>query len=78
MGSTTGADAAGAVVETGPAIFAGTVCVLFGTLLMLWTAARLWRREPVVAAARPVLAACVTTSFGVVFLLSGLWLLRSV
>ncbi|MEU3528601.1 hypothetical protein AB0E62_32930 [Streptomyces sp. NPDC038707] len=34
-------------MESGPAVFAGTVFALFGAGLLVWTGARLRRREPV-------------------------------
>ncbi|MFE9098539.1 hypothetical protein [Streptomyces sp. NPDC007264] len=34
-------------MESGPAVFAGTVFALFGGALLIWTAVRLHRREPV-------------------------------
>ncbi|WP_372454199.1 hypothetical protein [Streptomyces tardus] len=67
--------AAGAGLEAGPAFFAGTVCVLFGALLLVWTVARMRRGEPVVAEGSPVVAALLTVTFGAFFLAGGLWLL---
>ncbi|MFF7180184.1 hypothetical protein [Streptomyces sp. NPDC008121] len=60
-------------MESGPAIFAGTAFALFGAALMLWTGARVLSREPVAHGVAPGTAAVLTTLFGVVFLLLGVW-----
>lgn len=65
----------GTVLEAGPALFAGTVCVLFGALLLAWTVARVRQGEPVVAGERPAVAAVSAVAFGALFLAGGLWLL---
>ncbi|MEU9195006.1 hypothetical protein [Streptomyces hundungensis] len=59
--------------ETGPAVFAGAVFVLFGGALLLWTASCVCRRVPVAHSASPVPAAVLASLFGVAFLLLGLW-----
>ncbi|MER0446544.1 hypothetical protein ABR738_18575 [Streptomyces sp. Edi4] len=59
--------------ETGPAVFAGTVFVLFGGVLLLWTASRARRREPVADGTPPVASAVLALAFGVGFLLLGVW-----
>lgn len=64
--------ATGAAVEAGPALFAGSVCALFGLMLLVWTCARVRRGEPVIASDRPVLAPVVAAT-GVGFLALGAW-----
>ncbi|MCX5381718.1 hypothetical protein [Streptomyces sp. NBC_00083] len=59
--------------EAGPAVFAGTVFVLFGGALLLWTASCARRRTPVAHGASPVASAMVAAAFGVGFLLLGVW-----
>ncbi|MEV5277711.1 hypothetical protein [Streptomyces sp. NPDC052811] len=59
--------------EAGPAVFAGTVFVLFGGALLLWTAACVRRGTPVAQGTGPVASAVLAGAFGAGFLLLGLW-----
>ncbi|MFD9484759.1 hypothetical protein [Streptomyces sp. NPDC059991] len=59
--------------EAGPAVFAGTVFVLFGGALLLWTGVRVRHRAPVADGAGLVVPAALATFFGAVFLLAGVW-----
>ncbi|MET9362202.1 hypothetical protein ABZX93_14935 [Streptomyces sp. NPDC006632] len=59
--------------EAGPAVFAGTVFVLFGSALLLWTASCAHRRTPVAHGVSPVTSAVLAGAFGVAFLLLGVW-----
>lgn len=59
-------------MEIGPALFAGGVCVLFGLMLLVWTAVRVRRGEPVLAPEGPASAAVVAGA-GVAFLALGAW-----
>ncbi|MFD9789597.1 hypothetical protein ACFWXK_01465 [Streptomyces sp. NPDC059070] len=59
--------------EAGPAVFAGTVFVLFGGALLAWTGMRVRHRAPVADGAAPVLSAALATFFGAAFLLAGVW-----
>lgn len=43
-------------METGPAIFAAAVFLLFGAALLAWTGARVRHRAPVAEGVRPVVA----------------------
>ncbi|KOY56371.1 hypothetical protein [Streptomyces sp. XY332] len=43
-------------MENGPAVFAATVFLLFGTALPGWTGARSLRRAPVAEGVRPAVA----------------------
>jgi hypothetical protein len=60
-------------MESGPAIFAGAAFGLFGAGVLLWTAARVLRREPVAHGVRPAASVTVATLSGVVFLTLGVW-----
>ncbi|MFE6664418.1 hypothetical protein ACFVFH_12800 [Streptomyces sp. NPDC057697] len=60
-------------MESGPAVFAGTVFALFGAVLLLWTGARLLHREPVAHGVGPAASAALATVFGVLFLVLGVW-----
>ncbi|MEV6165172.1 hypothetical protein AB0L71_25260 [Streptomyces sp. NPDC052052] len=60
-------------MENGPAIFAGTVFALFGAALLLWTTARVLHRAPVMHGVSPIASAALTTLFGVLFLVLGVW-----
>lgn len=58
-------------MESGPAIFAGMVFALFGAALLVWTATRVRRGEPVApgvsrvaSAALAALAAVISLSLG--------------
>ncbi|WP_344077392.1 hypothetical protein [Streptomyces crystallinus] len=59
--------------EAGPAVFAGTVFVLFGGALLLWTGARLRHGAPVADGAGPLASAVLAVFFGAVLLLAGVW-----
>ncbi|MEU6880157.1 hypothetical protein [Streptomyces sp. NPDC046712] len=60
-------------MESGPAIFAGMAFALFGAALLLWTGVRVAHREPVAQGVGTPMAATLTTIFGIVFLLLGVW-----
>ncbi|MBT2440980.1 hypothetical protein J7E93_12815 [Streptomyces sp. ISL-36] len=60
-------------MESGPAIFAGTAFALFGAALLLWTGVRVSQREPVAYGVAASAAVALTTIFGAVFLLLGVW-----
>ncbi|MET7904769.1 hypothetical protein ABZS86_26220 [Streptomyces sp. NPDC005355] len=62
-------------MESGPAIFAGTAFVSFGAALLLWTAARLKLRVPVVHGVSPVASATLSLLFGIAALGGGIWCL---
>ncbi|MFF5474948.1 hypothetical protein [Streptomyces achromogenes] len=58
-------------MESGPAIFAGAVFALFGAGLLMWTGARLRRREPVGLGVSPVASAALAGMAGTVALALG-------
>ncbi|MFD7707549.1 hypothetical protein ACFV6E_33205 [Streptomyces sp. NPDC059785] len=60
-------------MESGPAIFAGTVFALFGGGLLAWTAVRLRHREPVAVGVHPAASALLATVASVVALVLGVW-----
>ncbi|MEU9731241.1 hypothetical protein [Streptomyces sp. NPDC048002] len=60
-------------MESGPAIFAGLVFALFGAGLLVWTAARVRHREPVVHGVNPVASATVTSLAGMIALVLAAW-----
>ncbi|MEV5972958.1 hypothetical protein [Streptomyces sp. NPDC051921] len=60
-------------MESGPAVFAGVAFVLFGAALLLWTGVRVRQGQPVALGVEPRAAAALTTVFGAVFLLLGIW-----
>ncbi|MFJ6661075.1 hypothetical protein ACIQNG_32720 [Streptomyces sp. NPDC091377] len=60
-------------MESGPAVFAGVVFALFGSGLLVWTAVRVRRREPVAIGVSPVASATVTALVSVIALLLGVW-----
>ncbi|MEV7286869.1 hypothetical protein AB0O01_20255 [Streptomyces sp. NPDC093252] len=60
-------------MESGPAIFTGVVFALFGGGLLLWTAVRVRRREPVAAGVRQGTSAAVTTVASVAALVIAVW-----
>lgn len=60
-------------MESGPAIFAGTAFALFGAALLLWTGVRVRHGRPVAQEVATPMAATLTTIFGIVFLLLGVW-----
>ncbi|AWK12978.1 hypothetical protein SSP531S_44480 [Streptomyces spongiicola] len=65
-------------MESGPAVFAGTVFALFGAALLIWTGARVRHRAPVAHGVNPATAATLSMIFGTAFLLAGLWCLSRV
>ncbi|MDG4861981.1 hypothetical protein P8605_27950 [Streptomyces sp. T-3] len=60
-------------MESGPAIFAGTVFALFGAGLLLWTGARVLHRAPVADGVNPVASAALGSLAGVGALMLGVW-----
>ena len=60
-------------MESGPAIFAGVVFALFGSGLLVWTAARVRHREPVAHGVSPVASATVATLTALIALALGVW-----
>ncbi|MET9041615.1 hypothetical protein ABZX34_01720 [Streptomyces sp. NPDC004362] len=60
-------------MESGPAIFAGTVFALFGGGLMIWTATRVRRRESVAEGVSPVASAALAVLAAVAALTAGGW-----
>ncbi|MFJ1808497.1 MULTISPECIES: hypothetical protein [unclassified Streptomyces] len=60
-------------MESGPAIFTGTVFALFGSALLVWTAVRVRHREPVAQGVSPVASATLTTLASVAALAVGVW-----
>ncbi|MFD9390184.1 hypothetical protein ACFWBB_05420 [Streptomyces sp. NPDC060000] len=60
-------------MESGPAIFAGTVFALVGGALLVWTAVRVWHREPVAQGVSPVASATLATLSSVTALAVGAW-----
>ncbi|MFD0316452.1 hypothetical protein [Streptomyces flavalbus] len=62
-------------MESGPAIFAGVVFALFGSGLLVWTAARVRRRQSVAHGVSPIASAAVASVAGVIALAVGAWCL---
>lgn len=60
-------------MESGPAIFAGTVFGLFGAGLLTWTVIRVRHREPVAEGVSRVASAALATLAGVAALAAGAW-----
>lgn len=60
-------------MESGPAIFAGTVFALFGAGLLLWTGARVAHRAPVAEGVSPVASATLAALTGAAALVLGVW-----
>ncbi|KPI03014.1 hypothetical protein OK074_5164 [Actinobacteria bacterium OK074] len=60
-------------MESGPAIFAGTVFALFGVALLTWTASCLRLRRPVAHGVHPVASATFTTLTGAIALVLAAW-----
>ncbi|MER6128743.1 hypothetical protein ABT173_40530 [Streptomyces sp. NPDC001795] len=60
-------------MESGPAIFAGTVFALFGGGLLTWTATRLHRREPVAEGVSHVASVALAFLAAVAALAAGAW-----
>ncbi|WP_411103391.1 hypothetical protein [Streptomyces sp. cmx-4-9] len=62
-------------METGPAIFAATVFLLFGAALLVWTGARALHGAPVAEGVRPVVAVPLAVLAGAGSLALGVWCL---
>ncbi|MFB6616983.1 hypothetical protein ACIGFK_11165 [Streptomyces sp. NPDC085524] len=62
-------------MDTGPAIFAATVFLLFGAALLAWTGARVLKGAPVAEGVRPVLAVPLALLGGGVSIALGAWCL---
>ncbi|MFE9771449.1 hypothetical protein ACFYOV_07210 [Streptomyces sp. NPDC005931] len=60
-------------MESGPAIFTGTVFCLFGTGLLTWTASRVRQRMPVAEGVNPVASITLAGMVAVIFLALGAW-----
>ncbi|GHC73044.1 hypothetical protein [Streptomyces flavofungini] len=60
-------------MESGPAIFAGTVFALFGAGLLLWTGTRVAHRAPVAHGVHPTAAATLATLTGSGALALAVW-----
>ncbi|MEU7054862.1 hypothetical protein [Streptomyces sp. NPDC046197] len=60
-------------MESGPAIFAGTVFALFGAALLVWTAVRVRHREPVALGVNRIASATLSGVVAVVALTLGVW-----
>ncbi|MEU5717186.1 hypothetical protein AB0G71_15610 [Streptomyces sp. NPDC020403] len=60
-------------MESVTAVFAGTAFGLFGAALLVWTGARTIQRAPVAHGVSPVASAVLTTIFGALFLVLGVW-----
>jgi hypothetical protein len=65
-------------MESGPAVFAGTVFVLFGGGLLAWTVTRVRHGRPVALGVRPVASATLASAVAVVALALGAWCLTRV
>jgi len=62
-------------MESGPAIFTGSVFALFGGGLLLWTAVRLKQRQPVAHGVNPLTSAAVAGLAGTAAVLLAVWCL---
>ncbi|GGL89281.1 hypothetical protein GCM10010129_36350 [Streptomyces fumigatiscleroticus] len=60
-------------MESGPAIFAGTVFALFGGGLLVWTVTRVRHRRPVAHGVNPVASVTVASLAVAVSLALGAW-----
>ena len=60
-------------MESGPAIFAGTVFALFGGGLLTWTVSRVRHREPVAHDVNPVASLTVVSLVAAAALVLGAW-----
>ncbi|MET7602536.1 hypothetical protein ABZU45_00420 [Streptomyces avermitilis] len=60
-------------MESGPAIFAGTVFALFGGGLLTWTVSRVRHRAPVAHDVNPVASATLASLAAVAALVLGAW-----
>ncbi|MEU1269994.1 hypothetical protein [Streptomyces sp. NPDC005799] len=65
-------------MESGPAIFTGTVFALFGAALLAWVAVRLRHRRPVALGVSPVASAALATVAGAAAVAVGVWCFASV
>lgn len=65
-------------MESGPAIFTGTVFALFGAVLLGWTVLRAWRREPVALGVHQAVSVTLATVIAVGCLALGTWCLTGV
>ncbi|MET9773387.1 hypothetical protein ABZ023_03845 [Streptomyces sp. NPDC006367] len=65
-------------MESGPAVFAGTVFVLFGGGLLTWTVTRVRHGRPVALGVRPVASATLASVVAVTALALGAWCLTRV
>ncbi|MFG2619009.1 hypothetical protein ACGFXC_15505 [Streptomyces sp. NPDC048507] len=63
-------------MESGPAIFAAAVFLLFGAALLIWTGARVLHRAPVAEGVRPAVAVPVALLAGTGSLALGVWCLQ--
>jgi hypothetical protein len=62
-------------MDSGPAIFTGTVFALFGGALLAWTGTRLRRREPVAHGVNPIASAALASVAGAGALALGVYCL---
>ncbi|MEW2412639.1 hypothetical protein AB0953_02750 [Streptomyces sp. NPDC046866] len=62
-------------MESGPAIFAAAVFLLFGTALLAWTGARARKGAPVAEGVRPAVAVPLALVAGAASLALGVWCL---
>ncbi|MER5727387.1 hypothetical protein ABT084_03335 [Streptomyces sp. NPDC002138] len=62
-------------MESGPAVFAAAVFLLFGAALLTWTGVRARRREPIADGVRQAVAVPVAVLAGGVSLAVGAWCL---
>jgi hypothetical protein len=60
-------------MESGPAIFAGTVFALFGGVLLLWTVVRVRLGEPVAQGVNQVASAVLAVTAAALALGLGAW-----
>jgi hypothetical protein len=60
-------------MESGPAMFAGTVFTVFGAGLLLWTGVRARLRAPIVDGVSPVASTVLAAVSGAVCLGLGIW-----
>lgn len=60
-------------MESGPAIFVGTVFALFGSGLLVWTAVRVRQGEPVAVGVNRVASATLAGVAGAGALALGMW-----
>ncbi|MCT2589923.1 hypothetical protein LHJ74_08350 [Streptomyces sp. N2-109] len=64
-------------MESGPAVLAGLSFAVFGAGLLLWTATRAWRGQPVADGVQPLAALALTGGFGLLSAIGGAWMLLS-